>query len=296
MKRLFTGIIVATSLLFASGCSSTVKSGETPASQSNTHQGNHSQSPMSEHQGHSMAEMKQGEKSQVITQAKLTAVNNISPNQPTPLVIDIRDSAGKAVSKFDTFQEKLMHLIVVREDLASFDHVHPDYKGNGRFEVNASFPTPGSYTLISDYKPSGNKESVSLMKLTIPGSTPLPKDLEKFEKTKILSSTKVNLTPADKTIKAGKEVTLKFDIKDAKNNQPIKDLQPYLGEKGHLVIIKSSSPLTVSDYIHAHALKDTPEGQVQFMTKFPQAGTYKIWMQFNRNGKINTADFWVNVQ
>ncbi|MBD2387194.1 hypothetical protein [Cylindrospermum sp. FACHB-282] len=295
MKRLFTGIIVAASLLFAQSCTSNIKSAEKQVSQDDMHQGNHQQNARSEHQGHSMAEMNQGEKSQVTTQAKLTAAKNLSPNQPIPLVIDIQDSAGKSVTKFDTFQEKLMHLIVVRDDLISFEHIHPEYKGNGRFEVNSSFPTAGNYTLISDYKPAGNKESVSLMKLIIPGSTPLPKDLAKFEKTKTLSSTKVNFTSSEKTIKAGKQVTLQFDLKEASNNQPIKDLQPYLGEKGHLVIIKSSSPLTESDYIHAHALKNTPEGQVKFMTSFPQAGTYKVWMQFNRDSKINTADFWINV-
>ncbi|MFN7661908.1 MAG: hypothetical protein ACK5P3_27990, partial [Dolichospermum sp.] len=70
----------------------------------------------------------------------------------------------------------------------------------------------------------------------------------------------------------------------------------YLGEKGHLVIIKSSSPLTKSDYIHAHALKNSPDGKIEFETKFPKSGTYKMWLQFNRNGNIKTADFWVKVE
>lgn len=263
------------------------KTSETHDSHGDMHQENHEQHS-TEHKNHN-------ENTKITTQAKLTAGKNIAPNQPVPLVIDIQDGSGKAINKFDTFQEKLMHLIVVREDLQSFAHLHPNYKGNGRFDVSASFPSPGSYTLISDYKPSGQKETVSLLNLTIPGSVPLPKSLEKYEKTKVLSSTKVNLNFSQETIKAGQEVTLKFDLKDASNNQPIKDLQPYLGEKGHLVVIKSSSPLATSDYVHAHALKDTPDGQVHFITSFPQPGTYKLWVQFNRNGKINTADFWVNV-
>jgi hypothetical protein len=96
-------------------------------------------------------------------------------------------------------------------------------------------------------------------------------------------------------IKAGKEVKLSFDLQDVAKKQPVQDLQPYLGEKGHLVIVRSSSPLTASDYIHAHALKDSLPGQVNFTSNFPQKGTYKLWLQFNRNGKVNTADFWVNV-
>jgi len=54
--------------------------------------------------------------------------------------------------------------------------------------------------------------------------------------------------------------------------------------------------LTEADYIHAHAIKDTLAGQVHFMTIFPQPGKYKVCGQFNRQGKILTADLWVNVQ
>jgi len=284
MKRLFSGLLVATTLLLTPGCSSNTKSTETQVSPS-----------MMNHDGHSMENMNHGDNSQITTQVKLTTPKILSPNQPINLVIDIQDATGKPINKFDIFQEKIMHLIVVRDDLQFFDHIHPEYKENGRFEVTANFPESGNYTLFSDYKPAGNKENISLMNITIPGTVPLPKNLEKFTKTKTISDTKVNLNISEKNIKAGQAVTLSFDLKDQKN-QPIKDLQPYLGEKGHLVIIKSSSPLTTSDYIHAHAMKDPANGKVEFHTKFPKSGTYKMWMQFNRNGQIKTADFWVNVE
>ena len=284
MKRLFSGLLVATALLLSPGCSSNTKSTETQVSPS-----------MMNHDEHSMENMNHGDNSQITTQVKLTAPKSLSPNQPINLVIDIQDATGKPINKFDIFQEKIMHLIVVRDDLQFFDHIHPEYKENGRFEVTANFPESGNYTLFSDYKPAGNKENVSLMNITIPGSVPLPKNLEKFSKTKTISDTQVNLNISEKNIQAGQEVTLSFDLKDNKN-QPIQDLQPYLGEKGHLVIIKSSSPLTASDYIHAHAMKDPADGKVEFHTKFPKPGTYKMWMQFNRNGQIKTADFWVNVE
>lgn len=93
----------------------------------------------------------------------------------------------------------------------------------------------------------------------------------------------------------GKFGPVSTNLKQTDNNQPINDLQPYLGERGHLVILKQSSSLTKADYIHAHAMKDTPVGQVSFMTSFPTPGKYKIWGQFNRNGKIAITDFWVNV-
>lgn len=288
MKRFVTGIGLLTSLLITSGCSSVTKSDQVKVSRSDSNHTTHQQNILSDHQEHPVEH-------KYTTQAKVTAPKNLIPNQPVNLVIDIQDSQGKSINKFDTFQEQLMHLILVREDLSTFAHLHPKYKGNGRFEIMTNFSSPGNYSLFSDYKPSGQKEVVSLTQLKIPGSVPLPQSLEKFEKTKVVSNTRVTINFSDKTIQAGKEASLKFDIKDAVKNQPIQDLQPYLGEKGHLVIIKSSSPLSITDYIHAHALKNSSDGRIEFVTRFPQPGTYKLWMQFNHQGKTNTADFWVNV-
>ncbi|TAE58563.1 MAG: hypothetical protein EAZ87_12970 [Nostocales cyanobacterium] len=309
MKRIITGIFVTVILLVSAGCSSEVKDEVTNNNnnnnnnQSKTEGNNENTKPvsksvskkMSEHQGHSTDKTQDGSKKQIVTQAKLNVPKEVTPNQPINLAINIQDQAGKPVSKFDVFQEKLMHLIVVSNDLEHFDHLHPEYKKNGRFEVNAKFPHPGEYALFSDYKPAGQTETVSLVNVNVPGTVPLPKSLSKYEKTKIISDTKVNLNIDKEKIKAGEDVNLTFEIKD-KNNQAVKDIQPYLGEKGHLVIIKGSSVLSKSDYIHAHSIKDDADGKVKFYTKFPQSGTYKMWMQFKRNGEIKTADFWINVE
>jgi hypothetical protein len=278
MKQFISRIIVLTTLFIATSCSSAVKSGEASPKEA-MHRAENS---TNQHEGHS-------------NQAKLTVPKNVVANQPIPLSIDIQNSTDKAASNSDSFQQKRIDLIVVSDDLKFFDRIHPTYKGNGRFEVNPSLPNPGSYTLFSDYKPSKEKEQVTIQKVSIPGKVPLPTELEKFSNTKILANTKINLNLSEAKPQAGKEVTLTFDFKETANNQAIKDLQPYLGEKGSLVIIKSSSPLTISDYIHAPVRKDSPDGKVQFTTSFPKSGTYKLWGQFNRNGKIITADFWVNV-
>ncbi|MBW4564700.1 MAG: hypothetical protein KME32_26975 [Mojavia pulchra JT2-VF2] len=296
MKIFFAGIFVITSLFFASGCSSIIKSGDAQVAEDEMHHTNHGHNSHGEHEGHLKPHTEHSNNSKTTTQAKLIADKKITPNQPVNFEIEIQDSGGKSVSNFDNFQEKLMHLIVVRDDLQTFDHLHPNYKNNGRFEVSTSFPSSGNYTLFSDYKPSGQQEQVSLLKVMIPGQVPQPIEAQQFNTTKILPNTKVNLKFSEPNLKAGKEVNLIFDLQDTAKNQPIQDLQPYLGEQGHLVIVKNSSPLTRPDYIHAHALKNSPTGQINFMTSFPKPGKYKLWVQFNRNGKINTADFWVNVQ
>jgi hypothetical protein len=224
------------------------------------------------------------------TTAKLTA-GSIKTGAETKLVIDIKSKSGQPIDKFETFQTKLMHLIVVSDDLQTFSHIHPIYKQKGRFEVQANFPQGGNYTLVSDYKPAGQAEQVSLMQVKVAGTTPSVSKAD-FTKAKLIGDTKVQLT-AD-NLKAGKETMLVFKMQQA-NGQPVADLQPYLGERGHLVIMQNSNPLTRKDYIHAHAAQHGTGGEVHFMSTFPKAGKYKMWGQFNRNGKIVTADFWVNV-
>lgn len=303
MKQFITAIVIASTLLIAQGCSSQVKSGKTTASdaavaQENPHTGhgkmdstrpNVEENPHESHSGQPKLEPANAT-------AKLSVPSRITPKTPVPLVIEVQDKNGKVISSFDTFQEKQMHLIMVSDDLQYFNHLHPTYKGNGRFEVQANFPQPGGYTLFSDYKPAGKAEQVSVLKAQVPGNSPSASTRTDITTTKTFGSTKANLKFSQPTLKAGKEIHLIFNLQDASNNQRLKDLQPYLGEKGHLVILKKSSPLTEADYIHSHAMKNTPEGEIHFITSFPQPGNYKLWGQFNRNGKIVTADFWVNVQ
>jgi len=270
------GIALSSTFLFTQGCSSHLKSGETSASSAskvanaNPHEG-HGITPSmtpgvgeNPHSGHS-------ESAPTTAFTKLTVPSQIAPKTSVPLGIEVRDKDGKAIANFDKFQEKLMHLIVVSDDLQYFNHIHPTYKGKGHFEVQANFPYPGGYTLFSDYKPAGKLEQVSVLKAQLPGKSPAQSKIDRTT-TKTLGNTKANLKLSQAPIKTGKEVHLIFNLQDAVSNQPLNDLQPYLGERGHLVILKQSSPLSEADYIHAHALKDTPADEVHFIRKFPPWG------------------------
>ncbi|MBW4685692.1 MAG: hypothetical protein KME40_11475 [Komarekiella atlantica HA4396-MV6] len=312
MKNCFTALAITSTFVITQACASQVKSGEmpdsnattvsgansraghnmsdsqTPKAEKNSHGGHNIENSQDEHSGHSKLEPANAI-------AKITLPAKITPKTPVSLAINVTDKEGKIIARFDQFQEKIMHLIVVSNDFQSFNHIHPTYKGNGRFEVQANFPHPGNYTLFSDYKVAGKAEQVSVLKAEVPGTSPATPKID-LATTKTFGNTKANLKLSQSTIKIGQEVHLIFNLQDAASNQPLKDLKPYLGERGHLVILKQSSSLTQADYIHAHAMKNTPTAEVHFITSFPKAGKYKMWGQFNRNSKIITADFWVEVQ
>ncbi|WP_293018049.1 hypothetical protein [Moorena sp. SIO3I8] len=288
MNRLVSALLVSSTLFLAQSCSTLGQSGDASV-EGDKHHGHHNHN---EH-GHNHGSHGHGNKPSVNTKAILTTPSTINLDKPNNLVIDIQDSEGNAVPDFEVFQEKLMHLIVVSDDLDFYDHIHPDYKGNGRFEVEANFPKPGDYTLFSDYKPTGKPERVSVVKVKAPGTSSSITEIE-IKNAKVFGKTKVELSFDKPKVQANEEVMISFNLKNAANNNPVNDLQPYLGEAGHLVIVKKSESITASDYIHAHALPGKTTEPIRFATQFPEKGTYKVWGQFKRNGEIVTADFWVN--
>uniref|UniRef100_B8HZN0 YtkA-like domain-containing protein n=1 Tax=Cyanothece sp. (strain PCC 7425 / ATCC 29141) TaxID=395961 RepID=B8HZN0_CYAP4 len=292
MNRLMNTLAIVTSLAIIQSCAQVPNAKEEPPITTITQQ----------HSEHSVAETSHSHDSHgnthsppsPSTQATLTVPDKIRPNTPVSLQVDVKDQNGNALTQFDRFQEQIMHVIAVSQDLQIFQHLHPTYQGNGRFVVATHFPKSGNYTLFSDYQPAGQAEQVSVLKTKVDGDTPFVSQIN-WSRTKTFGQTIVSFAPAKVAIKAEEDVTLQFNLEDATTQQPITDLQPYLGEKGHLVILRQSKNLSRKDYIHAHAVQNTPANQVHFVTSFPQPGKYKLWGQFNRNGNIITADYWVEV-
>lgn len=311
MKYSVARITLLTTLFLSQGCSSTVqteeksgnpqtqvqslpeKTSQTNQSQSNSSTANQ-QNPKLRSPSYYKTSSKFKNDSTAI-QSKLTLPKKITLNKPVAVKVQIPNSVVKTDSNNNASKPKQMHLVVVSNDLRFFDLVQASYQDNQNIDVKPTFPAPGDYTVFSDYHPSDEKQQVFVDKVSIPGKVPFPQELESFTKTKVLSDIKINLNLSQSNIKAGKKTSLKFNLKPVGNNKPIQDLKPYLGKKANLVIIKSSSSLTESDYIDTETINNSPNNQLHFTTKFPQPGTYKLWLQFNRNGKVKTADFWITV-
>ncbi len=299
MNRFVTAIAIVAALSIIQGCAQLTQVKKEPIMTTTTHTKTTQTEPTNHRHStpHTNSHDEHGDHQanpSPSTQAKLTTPDVIAPNTPATLQIEVQDQDGNAIAQFDQFQEQIMHLIAVSDDLQVFQHLHPTHKGNGRFEVNTQFPQSGNYTLFSDYQPTGQAEQVSVLKTQVAG-TKAPAAAVNWQRTKTFNQTIVGFAPTQATIRPNQAVILRFNLQDATTYQPITDLQPYLGEKGHLVILHQSAELTRASYIHAHAIHKTPANQVHFATRFPQPGKYKLWGQFNRKGEIITADFWVEV-
>ncbi|RIE03143.1 hypothetical protein D3H35_15560 [Cohnella faecalis] len=213
-------------------------------------------------------------------------------NEDSAVTIRISDSAGNPVKEFKENHEKLLHLIIVDHDLATFSHIHPDYKGDGTFTVTARFPSGGQYKLFADFVTAdGTKETKSEW-VNVEGAEAEHAPLAVDDKlVRQVDGQEVELTLS--SVKAKEEAVLTFDIRDAATKQGIDDLQPYLGAVGHVVIISEDG----SRYLHVHPVDEKAKGpKAEFMTTFPESGIYKIWGQFQRDGAVFTVPFVVKAE
>ena len=241
----------------------------------------------------------------------------IKAGVPTTLFFTIKDKQGAIVKDLETVHEKLVHLLIVSKDLAEFYHIHPEQQADGSFKVMHTFPNGGDYRLYADFTPQASSQVVEQVNVKVSGTeraaVPLVPD-QTLEKT--VDDLRVVMKP-EGDIKAGNELMLNFQIFDAKSGKPVTDLQNYLGALAHFVIISED----MKDFVHAHPMskgekmdgmkmdeskphshdktegdaKKVSESEVSAHTAFPRAGLYKLWAQFQRNGKVISVPFIVNV-
>jgi len=249
----------------------------------------------------------------------------IQAGAPTMLAFTVKDKQGATVKDLQVVHEKPMHLLVVSKDLAEFYHIHPEQSADGSYRVQHVFPNGGEYKLYADFTPQEATQVVEQVDIKVGGAerarVPLVADA-KFEKT--VGSLRVAMKP-DGEIKGGQELMLNFAAFDAASSKPATDLQNYLGELAHFVIISED----MKDFVHAHPMskgehnesgkrddamkmddhnadghkhstmegetKKTSASEVSAHTAFPRSGFYKVWAQFQRGGQVITVPFVVNV-
>jgi hypothetical protein len=210
------------------------------------------------------------------------------------LSLAIRDpDTGDPVTRFIEVHERQLHLFVISRDLERFDHVHPERRDDGTFELRHELPA-GEYMLIADFLPANGTMQMLQRAIVTPGfSGPL------FAPAPTPAVSPVERTVGGLRIRVEHEVLrprreslLRFVVSDAESGQPVTDLEPYLGATGHLLIVDTQ----LSTAVHGH-----PEGVrttgplVMFGPVFPAPGLYKMWVQLQRRGQIITAPFVVRV-
>ena len=222
---------------------------------------------------------------------------DIKPNQPTKFSYKIKIDKGEVLKNYEIAHEKIMHFIVVRKDLQNFQHLHPDFnQAIGEFTVNIDFPSEGVYRVFPDFTPG--EDNPQKIPVTVYHDIDVG-DRDRYKAQPVVPDTQPKKTvgeyqisydfPAE--IMMRNEITYSLTVE--KNGQPVTNLEKYLGALGHSVILKEGS----LDFIHTHAEEISTKGpKIKFSTSFPEEGSYKIFTQFQHEGKVVTTDYVIVVK
>lgn len=204
------------------------------------------------------------------------------PKRRADFEFTITGPGGRPVTRFDTVHEKQMHFIVLRRDLAHFQHLHPEHVGDGVWSVPLTLPAAGTYRAFADFKPAG-AAPLTLGTDVFAGGDFAPRPLPPAVHTSRTGDYTVAVTGG---LTAGGGSELKLTVR--RNGAPVTDLQPYLGAYGHLVAVRHGDLA----YLHVHPEKGAGAGPtIAFHVEVPAAGSYRLFLDFRHQGRVHTAAF-----
>ena len=196
---------------------------------------------------------------------------------------------GAPVSQFEIVHEKLFHLFIVSQDLQYFAHVHPEFGGDAVFRLKTTLPKPGTYRLLADFYPKGGTPQLTPRTMTTAGyTTPLEAAIPRLAAdlgAKQGANLEVELKLDPPQPLAGKKTMLFMHL------TPAVGLEQYIGAWAHLLAVSND----LVDTIHGHPFIANGGPDMQFNLFFPREGMYRVWIQFQRKGVVNTVAFTIPV-
>ena len=191
----------------------------------------------------------------------------------------------RPVAGFNLVHEKLFHAFVVSQDLQFFEHGHPSLVGDGLFQYPITFPTPGMYRVLGDFYPEGGTPQLSSETVFVPGQPPPFTPIVRDYSPKDATNLRVSVTTIPAQAVATARTQLRFVVE---GQHP---LQKYLGVWAHVLVASSD----LIDMMHEHPFLADGGPRTEFEIVFPRAGIYRVWVQFQSDGIVNTAHFDIPV-
>lgn len=208
--------------------------------------------------------------------------------QPLTVTFRVRDpKTGRPVTRFEVVHERLFHQFIVSQSMRFFAHEHPEPQRDGSFRLGVTLPEPGIYRLVSDFYPAGGTpQFLSRTIVTAGYNEPLrPAALEADLQFKRGGNVAVEMRLEPAQPLAGNVTRLFFRL------APAEGLELYLGAWAHLMAISND----LIDAVHAHPEIADGGPVMQFNLIFPRQTSYRVWLQAQRAGIVNTVSFTIPV-
>ncbi|ANB04943.1 hypothetical protein SAM40697_0982 [Streptomyces ambofaciens] len=219
------------------------------------------------------------------------ATARVTAGQRTELRFTVRDGSGKAVTAYQREHDKELHLILASRDLVTYRHLHPTRAADGTWSTPVDLPRAGGYRVFADFTPAGKgAEGLTLGADLAASGRYDPARVPAPNRTVRTGDYQVRL---DGSLRPGRASELKLKV--SRDSEPVTDLQPYLGAYGHLVALRSGDLA----YLHVHPNGEPGDGttkpgpEISFTATAPSPGTYRLFLDFQHQGRVHTAAFTV---
>ncbi|HEX3837279.1 MAG TPA: heavy metal-binding domain-containing protein [Steroidobacteraceae bacterium] len=246
-----------------------------------------------------------------------TQPSQVRAGEPVTLFFTfLHPDTGEVVKDFEVVHTKRFHLFVISQDLEFFEHIHPTMAADGTWSIATTVPKPGYYEVFCDFMPKGGSgQFLNAPFVTTDYAGDLATDSAHLQSDTTWRKSAGDITaalsfePAQPT--SGQYTHLNLYLTDTATGHPITDLQTYLGQFSHMLLLSED----LQCYVHSHPINivveqedgigvpeyiiapdadlDTIRGgpQVTFDCLMPKAGVFRVWAQFQRHDRVRTIPF-----
>jgi putative copper resistance protein D len=242
-----------------------------------------------------------------------TEPSTITAGSPVKITVRMKDPGGRPLQGIAASHERILHMLIIGQDMRSFAHVHPEDTGpitgemlkKAVFPLRFTFPRAGEYLVGVDFF-AGDEFYSQVFRVSVAGRPAMGGPRTDLSRRRIFGEYTVTLAISPMSIKAGEETSLRYVIE--KDGKPVTDLGPYLGAAMHIAVVSDD----LKRYIHAHGtVPGEPHARHDHMhavppkrfgpeieadVVFPVKGIYTIFSQVKHGDKVLLFDFMVNVQ
>ncbi|GAB3262998.1 hypothetical protein GCM10027425_27240 [Alteromonas gracilis] len=196
---------------------------------------------------------------------------------------------GAAVTDFEVEHDKRLHLIAVRRDLTGFQHGHPVMDAAGVWRSDLEL-TPGAWRLFADFVPvaadGGEAEPLTLGTDLLVGGDPGPSAPQTAPGSRVAEVDGYRVELAGDLV-SGDTSDLLLSV--TRGGEPVAGLETYLAARGHLVALREGDLA----YLHVHPTDASAlePHQVGFAAEVPSSGGYRLYLDFQVDGVVRTAEF-----
>jgi len=195
---------------------------------------------------------------------------------------------GQTVTAFDPEQTKLMHVYLIRADLAGFQHVHPNMSPDGTWSAPTTAVGPGIYRIYVQFLPHSDAAGGALtLSVSVTVSGPPATVLSPLPPASPSTAVDGYTVALDGVPAAGREAPLRITI--TKNGRPVTDLQPYLDTYAHVTAIREGDLAFAHLHPEGTASGDHGGPTLTVHAQLPESGNYRMFIQFQTDASLHTA-------